>query len=175
MPTINGRVCVVNGTPVDKVFSNGRQVYGRNLLTGTGNHTVTGTGPAYAGDYLSNETFDDLLTLFKGLEGQTVTVSVDYEYSGFIAGSVNNRLGWEIQIIGDIAPYVGPWYFPTNGSGSGRISSTFVVPKNITSIGEGWGYVQFSGSGTGTVSHFKLEKGSVATPWTPAPEDVGVK
>ncbi|MCA7081882.1 hypothetical protein LGL73_14145, partial [Staphylococcus aureus] len=27
------------------------------------------------------------------------------------------------------------------------------------------------GSGTGTVSHLKLEKGSVATPWTPAPED----
>lgn len=32
MPTINGRACVVNGTPVDKVFSNGKQVYGRNLV-----------------------------------------------------------------------------------------------------------------------------------------------
>jgi len=31
MPTINGKVCVVNGVPVDKVFSNGKQVYGRNL------------------------------------------------------------------------------------------------------------------------------------------------
>lgn len=175
MPTINGRACVVNGTPVDKVFSNGKQVYGRNLLTGTGNHTVTGTGPSFANGCLSNETIDDLLTVFKGLEGQTVTVSVDYEYSGFIAGSDRNRIGWEIQLIGDIAPYVGPWYHPTNDSGSGRISSTFVVPKNITSIDEGYGYVQFSGSGTGTVSHFKLEEGSVATPWTPAPEDVGAK
>ena len=35
MPTINGRACVVNGTPVDKVFSNGRQIYGRNLLINT--------------------------------------------------------------------------------------------------------------------------------------------
>lgn len=35
MPMINNRACVVNGTPVDKVFSNGRQVYGRNLLPGT--------------------------------------------------------------------------------------------------------------------------------------------
>lgn len=33
MPTINGRACVVNGTPVDKVFSNGRQVYGRNYFS----------------------------------------------------------------------------------------------------------------------------------------------
>ena len=40
MPTINGKVCVVNGTPVDKVFSNGKQVYGRNLLTGTDQDTV---------------------------------------------------------------------------------------------------------------------------------------
>lgn len=175
MTTINGRACVVNGTPVDKVFSNGRQVYGRNLLTGTGNHTVTGTGPSFAGGCLSNETIDDLLTVFKGLEGKTLTVSVDYEYSGFIAGSDRNRIGWEIHLIGDTAPYVGPWYSPTNGSGSGRMSSTFVVPKNITSIDESYGYVQFSGSGTGTVSHLKLEKGSVATPWTPAPEDVGVK
>lgn len=32
MSTINGKACVVNGTPVDKVFSDGRQVYSRNLL-----------------------------------------------------------------------------------------------------------------------------------------------
>ena len=37
MTTINGRACIVNGTPVDKVFSNGRQVYGRNLYTDTKN------------------------------------------------------------------------------------------------------------------------------------------
>lgn len=170
MTTINGRACVVNGAPVDKVFSNGMQVYGRNLLTSTGNHTVTGSGPWING-LLSNETTDDLLTLFKGLEGQTLTVSVDYEYSGFVAGSGSNRLGWETGIIADTASYHGTWYFPKNDSGSGRISSTFVVPKNITGITESRGYVQLSGSGTGTLSHLKLEKGSVATPWTPAPED----
>jgi len=32
MSTINGNVCVVNGNAVDKVFSNDRQVYGRNLF-----------------------------------------------------------------------------------------------------------------------------------------------
>jgi len=36
MPIINGKACVINGTPVDKVFSNGRQVYGRNLLADSG-------------------------------------------------------------------------------------------------------------------------------------------
>lgn len=173
MPTINGKACVVNGTPVDKVFSNGEQVYGRNLLTGTGSHTVTGTTTR---GYLSNETNDDFLTLFKGLEGQTVTVSVDYEYSGFVAGSSgSSRIGWETSITSDSTVYFGAWYSPDyshNDSGSGRISYTFVVPKNIISVGGSKGWIQFSGSGTGTLSHLKLEKGSIATPWIPAPEDV---
>lgn len=142
--------------------------YGTNLLTGTGYHTVTGSN-AYG--YLSNETIDDLLTLFKGLEGQTVTVSVDYKYSGFIAGSGRNRLGWESSIIADSISRFGQWHYPNNDSGSGRMSSTFEVPKNITSLEESMGYIQFSGSGTGTLSHLKLEKGNTPTPWTPAPED----
>ncbi|WP_127526164.1 collagen-like protein [Lactiplantibacillus plantarum] len=146
---------------------------GTNLLTGTGNHTVTDTGTGVnTFSYLSNETTDDLLTLFKGLEGQTVTVSVDYEYSGFIAGSGRNRIGWEIQITADSSTYGHAWYSPNNDSGSGRTSSTFVVPKNITGIEEGFGYIQFSGSGTGTLSHFKLEKGTTATDWCPNPSEI---
>lgn len=145
---------------------------GTNLLTGTGDHTVTGTA---AQDYLSNETTHDLITLFQELEGQTVTASVDYEYSGFIAGSGRNRIGWETKIITDSTTlYFGPWYnadSSTNNSGSGRISSTFVVPANITGVQESMGYIQFYGSGTGTLSHLKLEKGSVATDWCPNPAD----
>lgn len=129
MPTINGRACFVNGTPVDKVFSNGKQVYGRNLLTGTGSHTVTKDTELWPADYLSNETLNDFLTLFKGLEGQTVTLSFDYEYSEYIAGNERNRLGWEILLEGDTMFFAGQWYHPNNASGSGRISSTFVVPK----------------------------------------------
>lgn len=149
---------------------------GANLLTGTGDHTVTGTG-AYTQGYLSNETTDDFLTLFKGLEGQTVTVSFDYEYSGFIAGSGFNRLGWETQIYTDSSSYAffGKLYSPTNDSGSGRMSSTFVVPKNITRVDESMGYIEFSGSGTGTLSHLNLEKGTVAHDWSPAPEDTDAK
>ncbi|AOG31049.1 hypothetical protein AWV72_00231 [Lactiplantibacillus plantarum] len=142
---------------------------GTNLLTGTGYHTVTGSN-AYG--YLSNETTDDLLVLFKGLEGQAVTVSVDYEYSGFIAGSSSNRIGWETAIEADTTTHSGPWYYPNNDSGSGRMSSTFVVPKNITKVWSAMGYIQFSGSGTGALSHLKLEKGSVATDWCPNPAEI---
>ncbi|MEW4662714.1 phage head spike fiber domain-containing protein [Lactiplantibacillus plantarum] len=141
---------------------------GTNLLTGTGSHTVTGSN---ASGYLSNETLEDLLALFKGLEGQTVTVSVDYEYSGFILGSSQNRLGWETKVSTDTTSYFGPWHYPDNDSASGRMSSTFVVPKNITSIVYATGYIQFFGSGTGTLSHLKLEKGNLATDWCPNPAD----
>ncbi|ARU13861.1 antireceptor [Streptococcus phage P7573] len=142
-----------------------------NLIDGTDNRTVTGTGKWTEGN-LSNETIDDMATLFKGLEGQTVTVSVDYKYSGFIAGSGNNRLGWEIQINTDKASWFGAWYYPSNGSGSGRVSSTFVVPKNIISIEENKGYILFPGSGTGTVSRLKIEKGDKVTPWMPSANEV---
>lgn len=142
-----------------------------NLLDGTGNRTVTSTGKWTEGD-LSNKTIDDMATLFKGLEGQTVTVSVDYKYSGFVAGSGNNRLGWEIQINTDHESWFGLWYHPSNGSGSGRVSSTFVVPKNIISLAENKGYIQFSGSGTGTLSRLKIEKGDKATPWMPSASEV---
>lgn len=175
MSTINGKACVVDGVAVDKVFSNGRQVYGRNMLTGTSDHTVKGSG-SFINGLLSNETADGLLTLFKGLEGKTVTVSVDYEYSGFVYdhGSNFNRIGWEISFMaGSIALGVyGAWYDPNNDSGSGRVSTTFVVPKNITRLVEYSGYIELPGGGTGTLSHLKLEKGTTATPWTPAPEDI---
>ncbi|WP_057777784.1 hypothetical protein [Paucilactobacillus vaccinostercus] len=171
MSMINGKVCVVDGVAVDKVFSDGQQVYGRNLLTGTTDKILTGSGSGVSG-YISNETNDDQLTLFKGLEGETVTFSFDYEYHGFVKGSGKNRIGWEIGITAGSPSWHGAWYSPNNDSGSERMSGTFVVPENITSIKEGSGYIQFSGSGTGTLSHLKLEKGSIATPWTPAPEDV---
>lgn len=142
---------------------------GTNLLTGTGYHTVT-----ISNDYILpfNETTDNLLTLFKGLEGQTVTASIDYNYSGVTAGSGNNELGWELKITADSTLWFGPMLNIKNDSGSGRISSTFVVPQNITGIEEGYGYIKFTGSGTGTLSHFKLEKGSVATDWCPNPSEI---
>lgn len=148
---------------------------GTNLLTGTADKILTGSGSWVSG-YLSNETENDFLPLLQGLEGETVTFSFDYEYHGFVKGSGQNRIGWEVGILADsITSYHGRWYNPdssTNSSGSGRISGTFVVPKNITSIVAVKGWIEFSGSGTGTLSHFKLEKGSVATDWCPNPADV---
>lgn len=58
MSTINGQVCVVDGVAVDKVFSNGKQVYGRNMLADSG--FESGRTPAnytWAGDKSPNTLF----------------------------------------------------------------------------------------------------------------------
>ena len=69
MPTINGRVCVVNGKPVDKVFSNGVQVYGRNLLLNTSNSATNAQSvmrkstTAISGTYSRNDSYEQVICL----------------------------------------------------------------------------------------------------------------
>ena len=54
MPTINGQACIVNGKPVDKVFSNGIQVYGKNLLTDSSFESGNTPANYYWGDGLGD-------------------------------------------------------------------------------------------------------------------------
>ena len=71
MSTINGKVCVVDGVAVDKVFSNGKQVYGRNLALRTATpFTMTGNGAANNAGYMYR--------LSRAIaKGTTVTVAFD--------------------------------------------------------------------------------------------------
>lgn len=83
MTTINGKACVVNGTPVDKVFSNGKQIYGRNLLTGTGQPiSITGTNTANQWTYnyslVNGYNVSSLALAF----GTQFTLSFDWSVSG---------------------------------------------------------------------------------------------
>ena len=159
MPTINGRACVVNGTPVDKVFSNGRQVYGRNLIIQSelkggylDNGVITPNGSAnfYSDNYIPTN-------------GATVFTlsSPDYVFKG----STNDVLAM--------------YDSNKNYLGFQRITSeTQTLSKSNVA------YIRFSinfmneGGTQGYLSdwlanhRYKLEKGSVATPWTPAPADV---
>ncbi len=66
MSTINGKVCVVNGVAVDKVFSNGKQVYGRNMIADSG--FESGNVPAnYAwGD--GQQSTDRIFSIISGAE-----------------------------------------------------------------------------------------------------------
>lgn len=157
MTTINGRACVVNGTPVDKVFSNGRQVYGRNLLTGT-----SSSEQSYTGDFSTVPGW--------GGSGQRPAVSAGstYTYSIYLTKLTGSFvLGyWGYDSNNKYVKWVsGPLY-----SSSGKASWTFAIPSGISYISPH--IVHRSDDFACTAKEEKLEKGSVATPWTPAPEDV---
>lgn len=160
MPTINGRACVVNGAPVDKVFSNGKQVYGRNLISGSygSSWTIYGNGDGT----IQKVTMDsgEVALHVIGVGGSSggysffnlptsgnYTVSVDVKGTGIL-----NWLGWEgISAAG-----------MTLNSNWQRVSRTGSGINAFIIYGKMDAYVRF----------LKVEKGSVATPWAPAPEDV---
>ncbi|QZN93831.1 hypothetical protein KZE55_04725 [Limosilactobacillus panis] len=191
MPTINGRACVVNGTPVDKVFSNGRQVYGRNLLQGTG----TASGDVTAGSG----------TQIKGAFNGYDAVKTNCAWNGYYI-NLQSALGRTNAKAGDwytISIYVKAdkqidtssldVYRAIGTDWGSKLYSILMATKPITTQWQqySWSFqiddnslknqytrVEYnSDTGDNWIywAGWKLEKGSVATPWTPAPEDVGVK
>ena len=162
MPTINGRACVVNGTPVDKVFSDGRQVYGRNLykgshdsswvLHGKGSATIKKVTMDSGEVALHVISPDDNSGAYFSIyfPSGTYTVSVDVKGTGTV-----DRLGWE------------------NISEAGVTLNSNWQRVSITGLRRtGWQAFIMYGMMDIYVRLLKGEKGTISTPWTPAPEDV---
>lgn len=192
MTTINGKVCVVNGTPVDKVFSNGRQVYGRNLAFGTGQEYVMGynipntvwqDGYAYL-KLPTNVTGHEILpqvphTFFYTLDkGTTYTQTVWFETDATVKDLSGAQITWFTNNVGHDPQ---PATLINLGENKYKLYSTYMWPgksdNNVRLFDIYYLNSAFELS-TGTYLKFgklKLEEGNVATPWTPAPEDVGVK
>lgn len=150
--------------------------------TSTGGNNANGIGPNYLRD--SDKSISgwaqDLGRMpnevLNSLAGETITVSVDVEWSNYQSdSSKQNRLGFELSVSGSDGKsyYFGAWAWPSTPSGKERVSKTFMLPTNVTfTVNNNGTNGGVNLNGTGTVSHAKIEKGSVATPWSPAPEDV---
>ena len=188
MSTINGKACIVNGKAVDKVFSNGRQAYGRNLLQGTG--TASGdvadgggtlvegafngydadkTNAAWQGRFINlqsalgrtNAKADEWYTISIYIKSDkqidTSCLTVYRAISDVWSSQLDNINMKDNPITTQWQQY--SWSFQINNI-SLQINTTRVEYNSDT--GDNWIY--WAG--------WKLEKGNVATPWTPAPEDV---
>ena len=158
MPTINGRACVVNGVPVDKVFSNGKQVYGRNLLIGSTDNVV------HCDSVSGYTVWQSYVTQFN--IGDTLNVSADITSNHgdtvlkvFLLSSAEIQIGYLEYRVSE-----------------GQTAHAFVsktIPTETASI-----LVKIdNGQPIGTpdvcaISHQFANTGSIVTPWTPAPEDV---
>lgn len=160
MSTINGRACVVNGMPVDKVFSDGKQVYGRNLLMGT---SAVKTSIIEAGIRGYSQASISIVG------GETYTYSISMINMGHMGHSSIAWLDANKRVIFAQAGNDNPW--TANG---GRFSNTFTAPSNALYASlTPWYFSQVYTSDTNiSWNQEKLELGTTATPWTPAPEDV---
>jgi len=161
MTTINGRACVVNGTPVDKVFRNGKLVYGRNMLTGTSDKpsTITGTNwnMAVIGVYKTPKVGQEYMVSVEVPEADHDVVLEVYRQN-----NAGDRIGLSISYT-RIKPGEKvhlPFTWPDTGDSGATQAAPDLVWTNDTD--------------TGTYSYCKakLEIGNVPTDWTPAPEDV---
>ena len=161
MPTINGRACVINGTPVDKVFSNGRQVYGKNLIKGS-----------YDSSYIyginANATIQKV-TMDSGEVALHVigTKSTSGFYIGFNLPSGNYTASVDVKGTGEVRQ-IG-W----EGISDARMTPTsnWQRVSRTGSIDSGTAFV-FYGIMDVYVRLLKVDKGTLATDWSPAPEDV---
>ncbi len=162
MPTINGKACVVNGAPVDKVFVDGRQLYGRNLYEGSYDSSwgfgVNGNATSQKVTMDSGEVALHIVSPDNGsgiyfplnFPSGTYTISLDVKGTGTV-----NRLGFEIFSETSVT-LTSDWQ---------RVSRT--GPRYT-----GWQAFIIYGMMDIYVRLLKTEEGTIVTPWTPAPEDV---
>jgi len=164
MPTINGRACVVNGTPVDKVFSNGRQVYGRNLLAGI--DSTIHQAPGWF-QWIAN------------VPKKFIKVGEHLCFSAFInnaphAGELLKGNAFCVMQLKDISGNVllekdGN---PINFDADGISQASVVVPNETDAI-----QLFIVNNNTSMLQNPyygnpKVEFGNTETPWAPAPEDI---
>lgn len=116
--------------------------------------------------------------VLNSLAGETITISVDVEWSNFQYDSTRskqNRLGFELSVAGSDGKnyWWGAWKAPVTPSGKERVSATVTLPANVTfKVANNGANGYESINGTGKVSHAKIEGGTVSHDWSPAPEDL---
>lgn len=144
-----------------------------NLLTGTKDLIAYSNT---SGSTVTSEAYgiDPGLKTIK--KGDMYTVSVYIEYKNVVGNTGNYyRLGIEPYIKGRYHPC---WIEYPSGDYSGRISHTFTAESDFSesfSLGQQYLYIQnivFLDGGYAKVSDAKIEKGSVATAWTPAESEI---
>lgn len=157
MTTINGKACVVNGVSVDKVFSDGKQVYERNLVTGTSKELKTVTSSGW-GNSPANKAIG--------------TYSAGRYYaSAYIENTTPARMQLYVGIYADgkFLHNVSGGVIPAGQSGVSSYTFDIYGGEVIGSA-----FVGFVSNQTEiyTYKYKELMVKRTPSPWTPAPEDV---
>lgn len=166
MADITHGAWIKDGKPVDAVFSNGRQVYGRNLWIAS--KVARGFLPGATGlPTLSNNSPDavipDPITVPASANSLVMTIynpnklvnTVNSDKPSFFNGSTYLGIQKWFTLTGDAVQTV-KWDIPAGATNV--YLSSLLGPAGTT---------QFDSS-----IRVKYEFGNNATPWTPAPEDI---
>lgn len=197
MPTINGKACVVDGMPVDKVYSNGRQIYGRNLIAGsespvmvlciaspTGTNVYsTKTSDGWQRFFLNDgsiklsdtELLPQTIINFNVTAGVTYTQSLEIRTDATVDLSTINDVTWFSYDVGHFGHDFQTAIMTKTGDQTYLITCTYTpkVAKNVRALDMLLYNIAYTTSGTFLdLRHGKAEISQNATPWTPAPEDV---
>lgn len=176
MPTINGKVCVVDGVAVDKAFSNGKQVYGRNYYQqNTPAQIVTLPNATYKPSFTRPNADCPNGFMLVGTKDGTGVVRFNNVITGNGSWTVsfwmrNDHFGWITTLTLDACD-LSPVKLITNSDSTWR---KYIYTVNITNYSDTYNYVDFSSMSWANIliKDFKVEQGNTPTPWSPAPEDV---
>ena len=177
MATINGKACVVNGKPVDNIFSNGKLVYGRNLYIDTKNFDNPSAWTHWGPSYKTGEKFNGLTVMgtkanWSGLgqiiqvkKGDIYTLS---SYARYQSGTGKSRVFFASD-SGPIIINIGNIQVSLNETWQ-RVTGTV----KITGDGQINARIERTDDNTNEllIAGLKLERGTTATPYSIAPEDV---
>ena len=194
MATINGKALVRDGKPLDRAYSNGVLVYGRNyILNSSGlNATSTNRPSMYSGgngiavsNAIAVYNSDSITLTYTGTGTQEWYYALVEAYKSYASGNLDKTKQYTISVdIKGTVPYaafrINNAFSPSvaiNSSTWTRLTYTFTFPA-VTGPNADNYYIRLNATGSNfttgqTLSfrNFKLEIGNTATDWTPAPED----
>ena len=168
MATINGKACVVNGNPVDKVFSNGVQVYGRNYVLDTASpKTQTGNGKD-SQDFYGRGVFYSPIKKW-GIANGDYIISFDWTLKTVLSSDM------DASIFFNASPWQTQHYTVKSGQLTGHADFKFkLLPEVVASDANSLTFrimSQIDSGNTITYSSLLMKSGTIKT-WSPAPEDV---
>lgn len=153
----------------------GVSVGGRNLARKTSNEYCTAFNSFNGGDNIC----PNLATVSTaGLTvGDKVTVRLVYKYTNIVAVTGKTAAAW-LQGAGNITEwksgtFVSNQRIALSGSGEKVIKYSFTITSDMIKNQCWYVNIRHDGVKSGSVQwkEFKVEKGNIATDWTPAPED----
>lgn len=154
MADITHGTWIKDGKAVDNVFSNGRQVYGRNLVTGSSNELKTMTGSGWGGSPANSAS---------GTYG-----AGKYYASAYIENTTPIRMCIYVRVDGHVGNFSGN-SIPAGKSGITSCTFDVLDGQSLDSVWVGFASLQTESY---TYKYKELMITRTPSSWSPAPEDM---